>query len=53
MGFKGAALARMCMDDLNKEALEATGVNCPAGRRTNRGISSWGGANNADNGYRN
>lgn len=30
MGFKGAALARMCMDELNKEALESTGVFCPA-----------------------
>ena len=29
MGFKGAALARLCMDDLNKEALEATGIHCP------------------------
>jgi hypothetical protein len=29
MGFKGAALARLCMDALNKEALEATGIQCP------------------------
>jgi hypothetical protein len=29
MGFRGAALARLCMDDLNKEALESTGINCP------------------------
>lgn len=29
MGFKGAALARLCMDPLNKEAFEATGINCP------------------------
>lgn len=29
MGFKGAALARLCMDPLNKEALEATGIKCP------------------------
>lgn len=29
MGFKAAALARMCMDDLNKEALELTGFVCP------------------------
>ncbi|GAA4016545.1 hypothetical protein [Actimicrobium antarcticum] len=29
MGFKGAALARLCMDALNKEAFEATGVRCP------------------------
>ena len=32
MGFKGAALARLCMDDLNKEALEAAGLTCPARR---------------------
>lgn len=32
MGFKGSALARMCMDPLNKEAFEATGINCPARR---------------------
>ncbi|HEY8608128.1 MAG TPA: hypothetical protein VIM12_13520 [Noviherbaspirillum sp.] len=29
MGFKGAALARLCMDGLNREALEATGIQCP------------------------
>jgi hypothetical protein len=29
MGMKGAALARMCMDSLNKEALEITGFTCP------------------------
>lgn len=29
MGFKGAALARLCMDPLNKEALETTGIKCP------------------------
>lgn len=29
MGFKAAAMARMCMDDLNKEALELTGFKCP------------------------
>ena len=34
MGFKGAALARLCMDELNREALEATGINCPQRRRT-------------------
>lgn len=32
MGFKGSALARMCMDPLNKEAFEATGINCPPRR---------------------
>lgn len=29
MGFKAAAMARMCMDELNKEALELTGFVCP------------------------
>jgi hypothetical protein len=29
MGFKAAALTRMCMDDQNREALESTGVVCP------------------------
>lgn len=32
MGFKGAALARLCMDNLNKEAFEATGIMCPQRR---------------------
>lgn len=32
MGFKGAALARLCMDKLNKEALETTGIMCPPRR---------------------
>lgn len=30
MGFRGAAIARMCMDVRNRQALEATGVVCPA-----------------------
>jgi len=34
MGFKGAALARLCMDKLNKEAFEATGINCPLRRES-------------------
>jgi hypothetical protein len=51
MGFKGAALARMCMDDLNREALEATGISCPTGRRGAR--SGLAGANNTESGYRN
>ena len=42
MGFKGAALARLCMDELNKEALESTGINCPqrpgSGTSTSRGV---------------
>lgn len=29
MGFKGAALARLCMDKRNREAFELTGINCP------------------------
>lgn len=29
MGMKAAALARMCMDAKNKEALEMTGFECP------------------------
>jgi hypothetical protein len=51
MGFKGAALARLCMDDLNRESLEATGINCPSGRRTTR--ASWrSGTYTTDSGYR-
>ena len=33
MGMKGAALARMCMDSENKEALELTGFECPQTKR--------------------
>jgi len=29
MGFRGAAIARMCMDERNRQALDATGVTCP------------------------
>lgn len=29
MGQRAAALARMCMDPLNREAMEATGFVCP------------------------
>lgn len=29
MGFKAAAMARMCMDAMNKQALEMTGYVCP------------------------
>jgi hypothetical protein len=64
MGFKGAALARMCMDDLNKEAFEATGINCPARRSNSTAQASTGiaqptelssvdGVKNTDYGYRN
>ncbi|HEX7649663.1 MAG TPA: hypothetical protein VF450_19865 [Noviherbaspirillum sp.] len=34
MGFKGAALARLCMDPLNREAFEATGIECPPARQS-------------------
>ena len=29
MGQRAAAMARMCMDDLNRESLELTGYECP------------------------
>jgi hypothetical protein len=29
MGMRGAALARMCMDPENRQALEITGFTCP------------------------
>ena len=57
MGFKGAALARMCMDDLNKEAFEATGINCPTRRGAGNGetaqVTRAEGVNNTEFGYRN
>jgi hypothetical protein len=60
MGFKGAALARLCMDDLNREALESTGINCPARRRSGSAQASQAtqsmkidGANNTQTGDRN
>jgi hypothetical protein len=43
MGFKGAALARLCMDSLNKEALESTGINCPTRREKSTAERSSGG----------
>lgn len=33
MGMRGAALARMCMDADNREALEMTGFKCPQSER--------------------
>jgi len=36
MGFRGAALARLCMDETNRQALEASGVRCPAEKKTVR-----------------
>lgn len=50
MGFRGAALARLCMEDKNREALEATGINCPVGRRKTGSAGSWNGPYNTDNG---
>jgi hypothetical protein len=39
MGYRGAALARLCMDEHNRSALEASGVNCPV-RRAQRTADS-------------
>ena len=36
MGMRGAALARMCMDADNKEALEITGFTCPQTERARK-----------------
>ena len=36
MGMRGAALARMCMDSENREALEITGFKCPQTERAER-----------------
>lgn len=36
MGMKGAAMARLCMDDDNKEALELTGFVCPQTAKANK-----------------
>lgn len=36
MGMRGAALARICMDADNKEALEITGFKCPQTERVER-----------------
>ena len=35
MGMRGAAVALLCMDELNNEALEATGYKCPQRRQKN------------------
>lgn len=32
-GYRDSALARLCMDELNSQALEVTGINCPDYRR--------------------
>jgi hypothetical protein len=34
MGMKGAAMARMCMDADNREALELSGVHCPTRKQS-------------------
>ena len=52
MGFKGAALARLCMDALNKEAFEATGIICPPRREKDKS-SVVETVNVHDNTYRN
>lgn len=36
MGMRGAALARMCMDAENREALEITGFKCPQTEKAER-----------------
>jgi len=36
MGMRGAALARMCMDAENREALEITGFKCPQTERAEK-----------------
>ena len=40
MGMRGAALARMCMDAENKEALELSGFTCPAKEQKPAPVSS-------------
>jgi hypothetical protein len=53
MGFKGAALARLCMDDLNKEALEATGIACPQRRNAKQDVPVVEASGSQDTTYRN
>jgi len=36
MGFRAAAMARMCMDKANKEALELTGFTCPQDQKASK-----------------
>jgi len=40
MGFRGAALARLCMDKRNREAFELTGINCPVSSQETRAGNS-------------
>ncbi len=37
MGMKAAALARMCMDAINRDSLEMTGFECPQTTRARKG----------------
>ena len=37
MGMKAAALARMCMDSINRDSLEMTGFECPQTTRARKG----------------
>lgn len=41
MGMKAASLARMCMDDKNREALEVTGFECPAKKEKAKDTKNW------------
>lgn len=52
MGFKGAALARLCMDKLNREAFEATGVHCPDREVATVPVNPTAGINETDANYR-
>ena len=40
MGMRGAALARMCMDSENREALEITGFKCPQTEKAERDVAA-------------
>lgn len=55
MGLKEAALARMCMDADNKEAIELSGVQCPARKKDtssgSSGPSMTNSASSSGNGY--
>ncbi|MEB0133941.1 hypothetical protein QN362_01205 [Actimicrobium sp. CCC2.4] len=52
MGFKGAALARLCMDKLNREAFEVTGVHCPDREAATLPGNPTAGLHGADANYR-
>jgi hypothetical protein len=42
MGYRGAAIARMCMDARNREALELSGVRCPEPKKDSQAQASAG-----------